>query len=397
MPRPEGLYQWAERVASRFPRLSKPQALGLALWSFGLALARGCGLSAVAVALAPVLGRPENTVRQRLREFYLPAGRKRGPGRAELDPACCFAPLLAWVLSGWGGRRVALALDATTLADRLTVLAVSVLYRGCGIPVAWAVLPGNAPGAWLPHWRGLLARLRPALDGPWTVVVLADRGLESAELFRAIAALGWHPLMRAKAVGHFRPDGWHKFYPLGWFARAPGARWAGAGAAYKRPGARLACTLLACWEPGQRDRWLLLTDLPPAAADPAWYAWRAWVEQGFKVAKSAGWQWQRSRMADPQRAARLWAALALATLWLLEVGGAAEAAAPPEALPRLPGARPRRRHRVFRRGLALILAALVLGRPLPRGRFAPEAWPRPGRRGPPVTEDEFAQRHTYPS
>jgi hypothetical protein len=121
------------------------------------------------------------------------------------------------------------------------------------------------------------------------------------------------------------------------------------------------------------------------------------VEQGFKVAKTAGWQWQRSRMADPRRAARLWAALALATLWLLEVGGAAEAAVPPETLPRLPGARPRRRHRVFRRGLALVLAALVLGRPLPRGRFVPEPWPRPAYRGPPGTEDEFAHRYTYPS
>jgi len=198
VPRPEGLYQWAATVASRFPTLSRPQAFALALWSFGLVLARSCGLSSVALALAPLLGRPDNTLRQRLREFYQEAGRKRGPRRRQLDPAACAAPLLAWVVSGWGGRRLALALDATALAGRLTVLAASVLYRGCAIPVAWAVLPGNEPGAWLPHWRALLARLRAALDGSWTVVVLTDRGLESAELFRAVAALGWHPLMRAR-------------------------------------------------------------------------------------------------------------------------------------------------------------------------------------------------------
>jgi hypothetical protein len=28
-------------------------------------------------------------------------------------------------------------------------LVVSVLYRGSAIPVAWAVLPGDAPGAWM--------------------------------------------------------------------------------------------------------------------------------------------------------------------------------------------------------------------------------------------------------
>jgi len=390
VPRPEGLYQWAATVASRFPTLSRPQAFALALWSFGLVLARSCGLSSVALALAPLLGRPDNTLRQRLREFYQEAGRKRGPRRRQLDPAACAAPLLAWVVSGWGGRRLALALDATALAGRLTVLAASVLYRGCAIPVAWAVLPGNEPGAWLPHWRALLARLRAALDGSWTVVVLTDRGLESAELFRAVAALGWHPLMRAKAVGHFRPAGWHRFYPLAAFAARPGARWAGAGEAYQRPAARLGCTLLACWGEGHHDRWLLLTDLPPSAADPAWYAYRAWVEQGFKVAKSAGWQWQRSRMTDPARAERLWAAVAVATLWLLEVGGAAEAAVPPETLPAV------RRHRVFRRGLALILAALLRGEPPPGGRFVPEDWPEPARDIPPSTEDEFIQNHTYP-
>jgi hypothetical protein len=40
--------------------------------------------------------------------------------------------------------------------------------------------------------------------------VLTDRGLESPELFRAIVRLGWHPLMRAKRCGKFRPANWHK-------------------------------------------------------------------------------------------------------------------------------------------------------------------------------------------
>src|ERR1051325_9529980 len=29
------------------------------------------------------------------------------------------------------------------------------------------------------------------------------------------------------------------------------------------------------------------------------------IEQGFKITKRGGWQWQRTRMSDPQRAARL--------------------------------------------------------------------------------------------
>ncbi len=36
------------------------------------------------------------------------------------------------------------------------------------------------------------------------------------------------------------------------------------------------------------------------------------------------WQWQRTRMTHPARAARLWLAVAVATLWLVRVGGVAE-------------------------------------------------------------------------
>jgi hypothetical protein len=370
------------------PALGRCQARVLALYSFGLVLAGSCGLDRVALALGALLDQAPATVRQRLREFYRPAAAKRARGRAELDPAACFAPLLAWVIDGWADRRLALAIDATALGDRLTVLAVSVVYRGCGVPVAWAVLPGNEPGAWNPHWVRLLGALHTRLGPGWTVLVLSDRGLESPALFRAIVGLGWHPLMRVKAVGSFRPAGWRRWHRLPRFAPREGVRRQLAGQAYRKAASRLDCTLLARWDPGHEDPWLVLTDLAPGAADAAWYGWRSWIEQSFKVLKRGGWQWQRTRMADPTRAERLWAALALATLWLLEVGGLADAAIPPPTVP--PWADPPgRRHAAFARGLAAIRAAWLLGRPAV-GRFVPEPWPEPAPDvGPPLTEESM--------
>ena len=60
---------WTDEVATQFPHLSKPQAAVLALWSFGIVLARSCTLPAVANILSPLIGRCYNTVRQRLREW----------------------------------------------------------------------------------------------------------------------------------------------------------------------------------------------------------------------------------------------------------------------------------------------------------------------------------------
>ena len=268
---------------------------------------------------------------------------------------------------------------------RFTVLAISVVYRGCAIPVAWTILLANQPHAWRREWLCLLRTLRPAIPTGWTVIVLADRGLYAGWLFRRIIRLGWHPFLRINAGGTFRPSGQARFYPLLTFTPQVGTCWRGTGTAFKSPQRRLNCTLLACWEAGYRDPWLILTDLPPEASDACWYGLRAWIEQGFKLTKRAGWQWQRTRMTEPQRAARLWLAVAVATLWLLSVGGAAEETIPEGTLLDVSAALACQRwqHRatrlrlvsIFRRGWVLILVALLNQAPLPLGVFFPEPWP----------------------
>ncbi len=267
MSRHPQLYPWARDLASRLPGLSPALAGVLALWSVGMILARRCGLDSVATQVAALRQQSFDTARQRLREFYQEAGAKRGRNRKDFAVGTCFAPLLAWVLSFWSERRLALALDVTNLGSRFHVLCISVLYGGIGIPVAWKVLVGNQPEAWHPHWCWLLERLKEAVGPDWEVVVLSDRGLESPRLFAAIRALDWHPLMRVKGGSKFRPRGWHGWYWLRDFLRRPGGRCALAGEAYK--GAPFACTLLACWEEGHAEPWLLLTVLPPAAGTPA--------------------------------------------------------------------------------------------------------------------------------
>jgi hypothetical protein len=380
------VYQWTTIVTTHLPHLSKSQATVLALWSVGMVLARSCALSAVAYFLAAGLGRQANTVRQQLREFCYDAEAKRGAKRQEVVVESCFAPLLGWVLSWWEGQQVALALDATTLGERLVVLAVSVVYRGCAIPVAWTLLAGNTKHAWRGEWLRMLRQVRPAIPATWTVIVLADRGLYARWLFRRIVCLGWHPFLRINAGGTFRPTAHNRFQPLCTFAPRPGTRWQGQGTAFVSRPSRLACTLVACWDEGHKEAWFILTDLPPAASEACWYGLRAWIEQGFKITKRGGWQWQRTRMTDPERAARLWLAVAVATLWVLSVGGAAEQSIPPSTVPELTAVlgqarRQRRATRlrlvsVFRQGWMAILVALLNQRRLPCGRFVPEPWPR---------------------
>ena len=160
-----------------------------------------------------------------------------------------------------------------------------------------------------------------------------------------------------------------------------GQRWQGRVTAFKNGPGRLPCTLLAWWGEGHEEPWLVVTDLPPEAADVCWYGLRAWIEQGFKRIKRGGWQWQYTRMEDPARAERMWLAVAVATWWLVTVGGEADAAIAQETMADVPHTHSQRPPRsrlisVFHRGWNLILAALLRHDPLPFATGQPEPWPQ---------------------
>jgi hypothetical protein len=313
---------WKAELSARFPDFSASVVAVLALYSFGMVLAGVAGLASVALCLAKHLLLEEDALRKRLREFYLDAqdksGFKAGQKRRDFDPALAFAPLLRWLLSLWQGQHLPLAIDVTNLGERFHVLTVSVVVRGLAIPVAWKVLLGGVKEPWNPHWQTLLAGLKQAVPDDWLVVVLSDRGLESPWLFGAIVALGWHPLMRIKKGGKFRPVGWGQFYPLTQLAGRVGASFSAVGLAYSV--ARLPGTLLTRWDEGYAEPWFILTDLPPESASATWYGLRTWIEQGFKIIKGGGLDWEKTRMQDPERVERVWLAMAVATLWLVAVG-----------------------------------------------------------------------------
>src|SRR5258708_6952711 len=213
---PDRLSQWSQQVSIAFAHLSKPQVWGLVLWSAGIALSGTAGITQISALLALVLEQQEQTVFQRLREWYLDAKHKSGKKRRELDVTSCFAPLLRWIVRLWGNgnRQMVLVLDATTLGERWTILSISVVVCKCAIPVAWKVLGGHEKGAFRPHWEGLLEHLEGSIPADWQVLVMADRGLYARWLFQVIIDCGWHPFLRIWIETGFKDFkrglwGWH--------------------------------------------------------------------------------------------------------------------------------------------------------------------------------------------
>ena len=100
--------------------------------------------------------------------------------------------------------------------------------------------------------------------------------------------------------------------------------------------------------------------------------------------KRGGWHGEQTQMDDPARAACLWLVIAVATLRVVSIGGAAHPDQPVSSLPNLSApladsdattsAAPRT-VRCFRRGMLRCICALLMQRPIPMGHVVPDPWP----------------------
>ena len=110
------LYQiikWTEILKKEMGHLSKKEQEVLGLWSFGVGLTRNSSLTINSIVLSEFLDKKEETMRQRLREFYKEAKKKKGKKRRELVVEESFPALLRWIMKHWSSNQLPIAMDAS--------------------------------------------------------------------------------------------------------------------------------------------------------------------------------------------------------------------------------------------------------------------------------------------
>jgi len=229
---------------------------------------------------------------------------------------------------------IGLALDATSIGDKFTVLSMNILLAGSGIPVAWCVVNATEPGSWKPHWQKLISQVQGVIPANFRVIVATDRGLYADWLDQLIKSVGWHPFLRINHQGTYRLPSQQTWLPLADLVRPGGQSSSQEVLCFKTN--PLSCTLLARWDLDYKDPWLILTDLKPEAANVLWYGLRSCTEGVYRDLKSDGWQWHNTRLLLPQRAERIWLVLAVATLWMVILGGTQEGRSLASNFPQLP-------------------------------------------------------------
>lgn len=301
------LYHWQASVRRAFGFLGCWQGVGLALYSYGVVLARQCAPSRVAEKL-PLVGKAD-TVQRRLERFL---------DNERIDWQVCCQAWVRWVLSQYSGERLILLVDETKLGNHLSVMVVGLAYRGCCIPLAfWAYLPTAWPMKQVDLIMTLLGWVAPGIPLGVIPLVQADRGIgTSPDLLRGIESMGWYYEVRVQKNTRLRREA-EADCPLAALVTQAGDTWRGSGKVFKKAG-WLEGQVLVLWGTAYQECWCLVTNCPWVTG---WdYAVRYWQEASFRDLKSDGWQWQASRIWTPAHANRLLLVMALAYAWVLTLG-----------------------------------------------------------------------------
>jgi len=313
------LRHWAHRVRSLVPDLHGHQAKTLALMAWSMCCSGGCQITTMALT-APTRALIAST-RRRFERFL---------ANPRIDVASGSITLAKALLSNFRGpvrgrgrgRRITLLLDETALGPWLLCMKVSVAYRRRALPLAWTCYrPGALP---IPQPEIVELVLRQAAqclppDQEVTVVLMADRGLSWPLLIDLCRELGWHYLLRVQEQTAVRMNRGPS-HPMGSLASRRGESFCGRGEVFRAAGWRES-NIVAVWESAESEPWLLITDLPPRLKRCKEYRRRMWQEEAFRDEKSHGFNWQRSRVREPDHADRLLLVMLLAT-WMVIAAGA---------------------------------------------------------------------------
>jgi hypothetical protein len=301
--------QWRSCVREHlFPQLHGHQAKALADFSYAAVLAGHCQAGRLAEHVpTPAL---------------LASARRRGErllGNPRLRPRTAQRQLARGLLEYWGGCTLLVLLDETPKANDLRVLSIRLGYAHRALPLASICYRPDALPQPLPVLvHSLLRQVKGCLPAGAAVVLLADRGLCWPLLVDWCHAHGWHYVLRLQSQTKVRtPDG--RECRVSELAPRVGQRWLGEAEVFKKAGWRGA-NVVATWERGMKEAWLLLTDQRASLRHCRTYGKRMWQEESFRDDKRAGFHWEQSQVNDPAHAARLLLVLSLALVLATSVG-----------------------------------------------------------------------------
>ena len=214
---------------------------------------------------------------------------------------------------------VHLIIDCTKVSFNHQLLLVALAYRRCALPIAWT---------WVPHKRGhstvqqqlaLLSYVRGLLPVNSKASLVGDCEFGHSPIIAQVRQWHWGYALRQSGhqlAGLYQGQQWQRLDEL---LPQPGTfQWFGF---VQLTAAHAQIThLFACWKRGEREPWLLATNLTRPSEILRLYNRRMWIEQLFSQLKGHGFDLESSHLRRFLHLSRLTLAVALLYVWLIAFG-----------------------------------------------------------------------------
>lgn len=215
------------------------------------------------------------------------------------------------------GKPLRFFIDGSKIGNNHQLLMISLGYRRRALPIVWTWIRSNRGHSSGRVQCALFAYVHQLVPPGIEVIVCGDSEftplqalLESWHWFYALRQKGSHLLCQNDS------DGWQRCDSLvtkpgecGWLTDI-----------YLTKVHQHRCNFLALWQLGEKEPWLLATNLPDARTTRLHYSRRMWTEEMFGDFKRHGFDLESSRLQHFLRLSRLTLAVAMLYVTVVAFG-----------------------------------------------------------------------------
>jgi hypothetical protein len=216
---------------------------------------------------------------------------------------------------------IRLIADGTKIGFGHQLLMVAVAFRRRAIPIAWTWVRKSRGHSSAVKQLALLAYVRRLIPAKTPVLLVGDSEFGSVAVMRQLETWKWHYVLRQKA-NYWVKVGENDWQYFGDLVEKPGqSNWLGCSlltSKHAHP-----TNLLAHWKRGEKEPWLLATNLPSRQKTLPAYRRRMWIEEMFGDLKGHGFDLESTHLRHFLRLSRLTLAVALLYVWLISTGSKA--------------------------------------------------------------------------
>jgi hypothetical protein len=212
--------------------------------------------------------------------------------------------------------------DGTKVGFGHQLLMVAVAFRRRAIPIAWTWVRKSRGHSSAAKQVALLAYVEGLIPVKTPVLLVGDSEFGAVEVIRQVEAWQWQYVLRQKANHQVKLSDESGRQRFGDLVEKPGqSNWLGRGLLtfqHAHP-----THLLAHWKKGEKEPWLLATNLSAQPQTLAAYRRRMWIEEMFGDMKGNGFDLERTHLRHFLRLSRLTLAVVLLYVWFISMGSKA--------------------------------------------------------------------------